>query len=393
MKINNKLIKIFFIFLFFIFIFLFFNINECLSYSISYSGNYAYVNDFSSSSQNSDNSFFEFDFDFVFIEYPNSSFDYSFGTHYFDLSFIEELESHYSIDVNFSDFNKFIFLPQFYSGTKSYSFYFFSDFSISYNYKGEPIIDFPMYFYVSFNTVSNKPVFALYTNSGCIFCDSSYNLFSNCLDILNVYTSYVGSVNYCSISSPFGSILPPTPTQNYTLYIDDCNFMKRFKFEFKVPLIKEDTKVFCFLEDYTRNSYDSVTCTFKFYTVSTPEDYDYTDYKNYMYYDAEDKKLYLPAGCIIERYSCIATNGDLFDLTLEASYTSKRDKNYLFHNVKNENSLNTIIHDSITIDNPWSYGEFNEDTLFPTSLILIDLDCSDFLSAFGKAVCNVPVIR
>lgn len=358
MKINNKFTKIFFIFLFFIFIFLFFNINECFSYDINYTE--------SIEQEIISRSFkplmYVVNNNEVFVACASDTHPYGRASDYDNYNIYHKIHASYWGD----DLN----------GTPAFLELVNNDFGI-YGYC-------QIFLFRDGSYVSNHR--SDYTPSFLSLKDSF------------VYLGEVRPIFYVKDNGimverdffPFTPPIPETPTQNYTLYLKDYNLMKQFKFEFKVPLIKEDTKVFCFLEDYTRNSYDSVTGTFKFYTVSTPEGYDYTDYKNYMYYDAEDKKLYLPAGCIIERYSCTATNGDLFDLTLEASYTSMRDAKFLYHNVKNTLALNEIIRNTFT---GWHYGDFNEDTLISTSVVLNDFDCSEFLSAFGKAVCEVPVIR
>lgn len=119
---------------------------------------------------------------------------------------------------------------------------------------------------------------------------------------------------------------PETPKVTPTLYIDDQNLKKRFKFQFEIPLEKEDTKYYVFLQKYTRNSYDSVTATFTIYTVSTPEGYDATNYENYMYYDLPSKGLYLPAGTVVKWYNCTINNGSLATLNLFNEFVPAREK-------------------------------------------------------------------
>lgn len=139
-------------------------------------------------------------------------------------------------------------------------------------------------------------------------------------------TKYSSVVIYDSsgaiIYEPEKDIQKVTPT----LYIDDQNLKKRFKFQFEIPLEKEDTKYYVFLQKYTRNSYDSVTATFTIYTVSTPEGYDATNYENYMYYDLPSKGLYLPAGTVVKWYNCTINNGSLATLNLFKDFVPAREK-------------------------------------------------------------------
>lgn len=119
---------------------------------------------------------------------------------------------------------------------------------------------------------------------------------------------------------------PETPKVTPTLYIDDQNLKKRFKFQFEIPLRNDNTKYYVFLQKYTRNSYDSVTATFTIYTVDTPEGYDATDYENYMYYDLPSKGLYLPAGIVVKWYNCTINNGSLATLNLLNEFVPAREK-------------------------------------------------------------------
>ena len=157
--------------------------------------------------------------------------------------------------------------------------------------------------------------------------DKKGKIFSN--DVVYLSYSYEGffTGNFFAVidifyKKDYSPIIKTTPT----LYIDDQNLKKRFKFQFEIPLEKEDTKYYVFLQKYTRNSYDSVTATFTIYTVDTPEGYDATDYENYMYYDLPSKGLYLPAGTVVKWYNCTINNGSLATLNLLNEFVPAREK-------------------------------------------------------------------
>ena len=139
------------------------------------------------------------------------------------------------------------------------------------------------------------PEYKSYTKFG----GSDYFIDNTSISYGTFITKYSNVVIYDSsggiIFEPEKDIQKVTPT----LYIDDQNLKKRFKFQFEIPLRDDNTKYYVFLQKYTRNSYDSVTATFTIYTVDTPENYDATNYENYMYYDLPSKGLYLPAGTVV----------------------------------------------------------------------------------------------
>lgn len=154
--------------------------------------------------------------------------------------------------------------------------------------------------------------------NGCLTSDinrSTYPYYCSNYDIYTYSGSLFSSENY----------VPDQLIESVTLYIDDQNFKKRFKFMFNIPLLKEDTKYYIFLDKYKRNSYNSVTADFFICTVSTPEDYDYSEYENYMYYDKlEEGKLYFPAGCTINEYVVELDNNEEKALTELGDFVSSR---------------------------------------------------------------------
>ena len=179
-----------------------------------------------------------------------------------------------------------------------------------------------------------------------------------------------------------------------TLYIDDMNLRKRFSWQFEIPMVRDDTKYYVFLEDYNRISYSSVQATFRIFTVTTPEDYDYTDYENYMYYDNLEKKLYLPAGCEIKEYSCTGTNGDLYSLTLEDDFTAERD-NKIFYDSE-------TLRENIFLGLGNSFSQFNNSSLFPTNTLFFDYNprevafnlLSPLATLYNKTIAKLlPFIR
>lgn len=189
---------------------------------------------------------------------------------------------------------------------------------------------------------------------------------------------------------------PETPKVTPTLYIDDQNLKKRFKFQFEIPLEKEDTKYYVFLQKYTRNSYDSVTATFTIYTVSTPEGYDATDYENYMYYDLPSRGLYLPAGCSIKEYKITSANNDRGNLELINEFVSERitddfskddkyldlQKQYLIYLI--ENSNNTEL----------SSSDFLKTLLFPVDFSVYNVNYGNFFYNLLKYLpVKIPILN
>ncbi len=158
-----------------------------------------------------------------------------------------------------------------------------------------------------------------------------------------------------------------------TLYIDDQNLKKRFKFQFEIPLEKEDTKYYVFLQKYTRNSYNSVTATFTIYTVSTPENYDATNYENYMYYDNSTKELKFPAGCSIKEYSAVLNNGNTAKLESNNNFISERI---------NVGSLTHFSYSgSVFIEDKYSLSD-----LIPVDYAFTDFSFSRFFGSILKAL-------
>lgn len=165
-----------------------------------------------------------------------------------------------------------------------------------------------------------------------------------------------------------------------------------------------------FLEKYTRNNYNSVTANFKIYTVSTPEGYDYTNYKNYMYYDNEDKKLYLPAGCTVQCYKCSANNGELYTPELFNEYVAERDDSLIGNNYFTDVIISSMVENGFfNIDNDYykmlleegtisSYSDYlrithqiddNENVLsylFPSNTYLKNLNSIDVLVSLADKV-------
>lgn len=227
--------------------------------------------------------------------------------------------------------------------------------------------------------------------------DKKGKIFSN--DVVYLSYSYEGfftgnffAVNDIFYKKDYSPIIKTTPT----LYIDDQNLKKRFKFQFEIPLEKEDTKYYVFLQKYTRNSYDSVTATFTIYTVSTPEGYDATDYENYMYYDLPSKGLYFPAGCSIKEYKITSANNDRGNLELINEFVSERitddfskddkyldlQKQYLIYLI--ENSNNTEL----------SSSDFLKTLLFPVDFSVYNVNYGNFFYNLLKYLpVKIPILN
>ena len=227
--------------------------------------------------------------------------------------------------------------------------------------------------------------------------DKKGKIFSN--DVVYLSYSYEGfftgnffAVNDIFYKKDYSPIIKTTPT----LYIDDQNLKKRFKFQFEIPLEKEDTKYYVFLQNYTRNSYDSVTATFTIYTISTPEGYDATDYENYMYYDLPSKGLYLPAGCSIKEYKITSANNDRGNLELINEFVSERitddfskddkyldlQKQYLIYLI--ENSNNTEL----------SSSDFLKTLLFPVDFSVYNVNYGNFFYNLLKYLpVKIPILN
>ena len=165
-----------------------------------------------------------------------------------------------------------------------------------------------------------------------------------------------------------------TPKVTPTLYIDDQNLKKRFKFQFEIPLEKEDTKYYVFLQKYTRNSYDSVTATFTIYTVDTPENYDATNYENYMYYDLPSKGLYLPAGTVVKWYNCTINNGSLATLNFFNEFVPARKSEQIYDTSYTLGFLNTTFEQFTLL--------YSLDYLFPTSTKVENFNGEDVIYKF-----------
>lgn len=198
-------------------------------------------------------------------------------------------------------------------------------------------------------------------------------------DVYGYVCRYVGRQLYVDVNSKelVFKNEPVTPKVNPTLFIDDQNLRKRFKFEFEIPLRDENTKYYVFLQKYTRNSYDSVTATFSIYTVDTPEGYDATNYENYMYYDLPSKKLYLPAGCLIKQYEITSANNDRGALKLINEFTAERMEHYIYNSLSVKYDIKSIIFNSgLSI-------AIKDNDLVRTDAFIFD---SNFNDVFGNIV-------
>lgn len=216
--------------------------------------------------------------------------------------------------------------------------------------------------------------------------DKKGKIFSN--DVVYLSYSYEGfftgnffTVNDIFYKKDYSPIIKTTPT----LYIDDQNLKKRFKFQFEIPLEKEDTKYYVFLQKYTRNSYDSVTATFTIYTVSTPEGYDATDYENYMYYDLLSKGLYFPAGCSIKEYKITSANNDRGNLELINEFVSEHIKHY-FVQIATDTNIKTATDISQIIFNSGLQIAIKENELVKTNAFIFDTNFNSIFSNFFTAI-------
>ena len=225
------------------------------------------------------------------------------------------------------------------------------------------------------------PEYKSYTKFG----GSDYFIDNASISYGTFITKYSNVVIYDSsggiIFEPEKDIQKVTPT----LYIDDQNLKKRFKFQFEIPLEKEDTKYYVFLQKYTRNSYDSVTATFTIYTVSTPEGYDATNYENYMYYDLPSKGLYLPAGCSIKEYKITSANNDRGNLELINEFISEHIKHY-FVQIAADTNTKTATDISQIIFNSGLQIAIKENELVKTNAFIFDTNFNSIFSNFFTAI-------
>lgn len=154
---------------------------------------------------------------------------------------------------------------------------------------------------------------------------SNFNYYKNDTNYLGAsyYTLY--DINTPVLYQRNLDILPQEITNEVVLYIDDFNLKKRFNFGLTIPVRDENTKYFLFLNDYTRNTYNSINASFKVITIDLPLDYDSLNYENYLYYDAILKKYLAPAGAEIKIFSCNVDSGNTGTLTLLESYTGERN--------------------------------------------------------------------
>ena len=239
------------------------------------------------------------------------------------------------------------------------------------------------------NTLSNKTIHTTGSYPLQSYFSTIYFKYDNSY-YFNDLGDFINGTFYENGYTPTPPIVYETPT----LYIDDMNLRKRFSWQFQIPMVRDDTKYYVFLEDYNRISYSSVRATFRIFTVTTPEDYDYTDYENYMYYDNLEKKLYLPAGCEIKEYSCTGTNGDLYSLTLEDEFTAERD-NKIFYDSE-------TLRENIFLGLGNSFSQFNNSSLFPTNTLFFDYNprevafnlLSPLATLYNKTIAKLlPFIR
>lgn len=236
--------------------------------------------------------------------------------------------SYYSYLYNSDSFvvlssdNRYMVCFDYSSSVKSFKILDFT-----YNSSNRSFHDFTPSIYERNENLSNKYGFRINHSS----FDSKYEFITNgSVYFSNQTVSQLLNGNFNDLSFLDGSIYePPVTTTLVTLYIDDQNLRKRFKFQLNIPLEKEDTKYYIFLDEYTRYSYNKVKADFCIYTVSTPEDYDYSEYENYLYYDdLEDGTLYFPAGCTIKQYYVQAENGEIYDLVAEYEFVATRSSNF-----------------------------------------------------------------
>lgn len=85
-----------------------------------------------------------------------------------------------------------------------------------------------------------------------------------------------------------------------------------------------------------------------------------------MYYDAVKDKLYLPAGCYIEKYFCTGYNGQDVEMSLTDSFVAERKEHIFNHSSIVQNFLSSISSQYGITDNP------DLTYLFPTNSICLD---------------------
>ncbi len=209
-------------------------------------------------------------------------------------------------------------------------------------------------------------------------------MLSDTSSLVKYSTLIINDPNGIVLVEGTGAQIPVSVFKTVTLYIDDQNFRKRFKFQLNIPLPYLDTKYYIFLSQYTRQDYDNVTAVFYIYTVSTPQDYDYSNYQNYLYYndygqsDTETGTIQLPAGCRITEYVTTAQNGTVAELeTLNEEYVAERKEWVTYEDFKNMTGITQITNTgcltynflNITLGQsaPTSYSL---DYLFPTDFYI-----------------------
>lgn len=285
------------------------------------------------------------------------------------------ISSYLGVDnfVNSEDIINFIFVERIINSNDFYMFYFFTS-NTTYSFDNNALgANFSLRhgYQLTFIKGDTSYPASFYKDTYCQLMDATSSPFLNYFSTFDLYRTNPNTIYLYDLGDYVGDNAyeegyipgPPIVYETPTLYIDDMNLRKRFSWQFNIPMVRDDTKYYVFLEDYKRLNYSSVTATFRIYTVTTPEGYDYTDYENYMYYDKRLKNtdLVIPAGCEIHEYSTVCNNGSVAELNEIQNYIAPRF-HFTISTILNLQKLIAFTYDTFNEENFTSFYNY----LYPT---------------------------
>lgn len=174
---------------------------------------------------------------------------------------------------------------------------------------------------------------------------NDYNVIPICSNLFNSYNSY--SADFYSLTNNYSSYFPNnfaeyysqvafsiinsnnninkvllwdslnginnnSSNENIILHVEDSNLRNIFEFNFQLPKHKEDSVYYGFMNNYTRNSYNSVSANFTIYELWTPPEYT-GSFDKYMIYDEEGKYFTFVNGLFVNAYTGSCDSGGNFN--------------------------------------------------------------------------------
>lgn len=234
------------------------------------------------------------------------------------------------------------------------------------NYNINDYLIIPSYYTICENntpvTFSNSMLNNNFTDIHTAFCNGTWGSSSN----IPFYEDYTESKIIFNID--VGFIVDST--ENIILHVEDSNLRNIFKFNFQLPKHKEDSVYYAFMNNYTRNSYNSVTANFTVYEMWTPPEYT-GSFEKYMIYDEEGKYFTFVNGLFVNAYTGSCDSGGNFNFeTTEI------------------NINNTIVNDYIaTITEYQMFNLENDDNFVRPSTTVLGIGVNS-LQSLGRHLIN-----